>query len=208
MNEPMTTIRPVSTSKKRLLMTETAQMALQGFGHGLELDCITFGKFSIIDAIAATLQITGPAKVTVSTWTAAMFDIHQLFAMFTNGTITDFRFIVDRGFVTCCPPQFSQKVKELFGEDAIRTAATHAKFVLIENDEWAVVIRTSMNLNHNARIEYLQVTDSRELLDFYESVCQKIFDEEPGLSNRRKPAKAVISQNTFKPLAFTFKPLQ
>ena len=51
---------------------------------------------------------------------------------------------------------------------------------------WSVVIRTSMNLNHNPRLEYLQVADDSDLLAFYRQVCDAIFDEEPeGLGKTR-----------------------
>ena len=49
-----------------------------------------------------------------------------------------------------------------------------------------MVIRTSMNLNHNPRLEYLQVVDDADLADFWLNIADALFEEEPpGLENRR-----------------------
>ena len=69
----------------------------------------------------------------------------------------------------------------LFGDDAIRTTRTHAKFAVITNDEWAVAVRTSMNLNENPRLESIEVSDDAALAGFLLRVVDEIFAEEaPG----------------------------
>lgn len=99
--------------------------------------------------------------------------------------IRSMRMIVDRSFVSR-QPAFVERIHELFGVDAVRSTRTHAKFVIVTNAEWAVVVRTSANLNHNPRLEYLQVVDDRDLADFYLRVVDELFaEEEPGLGNRR-----------------------
>lgn len=190
----MTHKRPSSSSRKRLSKVSTAAEALAEFSHGVEVDCLTFGQFSIIDAIEAVLAKTGPARVTLATWTAAEFDLSQIQAQILTANILDFQMIIDRSFVTR-HPRFVQTIIDKFGADSVRTTNTHAKFILIENAGWSVVIRTSMNLNHNPRLEYLQVADDAELLAFYRHVCDAIFDEEPeGLGKTRgMPALAGVS---------------
>ena len=178
--------RPVQTAKRRFSKIADAHDSLQGFGKGIEIDVATFGQFSIIDAIEAVLEYTGPARVTLATWTAAAFDLSQIEKQLTSKNITELRMIVDRSFVSR-QPKFVQLIHERFGKDAVRSTRSHAKFVVIQNDEWDVTIRTSMNLNFNPRLEYLQVTEDAGLAEFWLSIADEIFkEEEPGLEKYRQ----------------------
>lgn len=177
--------RRVSTSRKRLSKIADARDTLAGLDHGVEIDVATFGQFSLIDAIEAILDVTGPASVTLATWTAAEFDLTQIEAQLLRAQITDLRLIIDRSFVSR-QPRFVRLIHDRFGEGSVRSTRTHAKFVVIRNAEWSVVIRTSMNLNHNPRLEYLQVVDDADLADFWLNIADALFEEEPpGLENRR-----------------------
>ena len=185
MTAPMTHARTVGTSKRRVSKVADAATTLAGFGHGVEVDVLTFGQFSIIDAIEAVLAITGPADVILSTWTAAEFDLSQIERQITTRHILSLKLIIDRSFVSR-QPRFVDVIHDRFGIGSVRTTRTHAKFVIITNAAWSVVIRTSMNLNHNPRLEYLQVVDDTELAALYREVTEAIFkEEEPGLANRR-----------------------
>ena len=182
---PPTHARPVGTSRKRVSKIANARDSLAGFGHDVEVDILTLGQFSIIDAVEAVLEITGPARVTLATWTAAEFDLTQIEAQIVGAAITDLRLIIDRSFVAR-QPRFVDLIHQRFGVDSVRSTRTHAKFVVIANAGWNVVMRTSMNLNHNPRIEYLQVVDDADLAGMYLAMSDSIFDEEPpGLENRR-----------------------
>jgi hypothetical protein len=157
-----------------------------GFTKRTEVDVATGGQFSIIDALEAVLEITGPAAVTLATWTAAEFDLSQIQAQIVSKRILSLRMIIDRSFVSR-QPKFVEAIHARFGKGSVRSTRTHAKFVVIRNEEWSVVIRTSMNLNFNARLEYLQVTESKELADFWLSVSDSIFEEnDEGLENYRR----------------------
>lgn len=50
----------------------SARDALADFDRGMETYCLTFGQFSLMDAVEAILEKTGPADVAISTWTAGM----------------------------------------------------------------------------------------------------------------------------------------
>lgn len=185
MTSPMTHTRPTGTSKKRISKIADATDSLAGFDHDTEIDVLTFGQFSIIDAIEAVLTKTGPADVVLSTWTAAEFDLSQIERQITSRGILSLKLIIDRSFVSR-QPRFVDLIHERFGLDSVRSTRTHAKFVLITNASWSVVIRTSMNLNYNPRLEYLQVVDDAALATLYREVAEAIFaEEEPGLANRR-----------------------
>jgi len=173
------------SSKHRVSKTATAADSLAGFGHDTEVDVLTFGQFSIIDAIEAVLDITGPAEVTIATWTAAQFDLAQIQAQIARAGITKLRLIIDRSFVSR-QPKFVAAIESQFGVGSVRSTRTHCKFVVIKNADWSVVIRTSMNLNHNPRLEYMQVADDIALCKMYAQVSDSIFaDEDEGLGGTR-----------------------
>lgn len=197
--------RPVGTSRKRVSTVATAVEILDGcgFGHGVEVDVITGGQFSLIDLIDAVLRVTGPARVDLATWTAAEFDLTQVTAQLTSGMIERLRLVVDRSFVSRAP-DFVQAVAERFGAENIRTTRTHAKFAVIENSDWKVTIRTSMNLNHNARTEWAQVAEDADLAAFYRSYIDEIFaTTDPGLVNKRDVNALVGIEDAPRREAFT-----
>lgn len=185
MPKPMTTARKVSSSRKRVSKIADARATLSEFDKGVELDVLTFGQFSIIDAIEAVLEKTGPADVALATWTAAGFDLSQIERQVKYSQIRDLRMIVDRSFVSR-QPKFVEAIHRMFGRNAVRSTRTHAKFVVVTNAEWSVVIRTSANLNENARLEFIQVSDDPSLAEFYLRVVDAIYaEEDPGLENLR-----------------------
>jgi hypothetical protein len=198
---PMWHERPRGTSKKRVSRIANAADSLDGFGLGCEIDVITFGQFSLIDAVDAILDMTGPADVVIATWAAAQFDMSQIQAQLTGHRITNLQIILDASMVNRYP-DFCATLEERFGKDCLRTTQTHMKFVLIRTEKYKVVIRTSMNLNYNPRLEYIQVAEDAELYDFFAAVVEAVFEaEKPGLESRRQlvprvPGAAEISPTT------------
>jgi ribosomal protein L17 len=153
---------------------------LAEFDRGMETFCLTFGQFSLLDAVIALLGKTGPAHVVVSTWTAGSADLTRSAALLHDARILSMRWVVDCSFPQR-QPGYAAELLRLFGAEAIRTTRTHAKFVVIHNDEWKVVARTSMNLNSNPRLESIEVTDSAKLAEFLLDVVKQIYaEEEPG----------------------------
>jgi hypothetical protein len=133
-----------------------------------------------MDAVEAVLEKTGPADVAISTWTAGGADLSRSAEHLHDGNIRSLRFIADCSFGQRQPGYLAQLVR-LFGEGSIRTTRTHAKFVVITNDDWAVSVRTSMNLNENPRLESIEVSDDPDLAGFLLRVVDEIFAEEkPG----------------------------
>ena len=154
-----------------------ARDALADFGRGMETYCLTFGQFSLMDAVEAILEKTGPADVTLSTWTAGGADLSRSAEHLHNGHIRSMRFVCDCSFGQR-QPGYLAKLRELFGDDAIRTTRTHAKFAVLTNDSWQVAVRTSMNLNENPRLESIEVSDDPVLAGFLLSVVDELFAEE------------------------------
>lgn len=164
-----------------------AEKAIGELSPGMELFVLTYGQFSLIDAVAALLRKTGPADVVLSTWTAGHVDLTTCAGLLEGAEISSLRMIVDRSFLTR-QPGYCRRMVELFGADCIRTWRGHAKFAIIRNERWTLAVRTSMNLNTNPRLETLEVSDDRELADFFWTIADDLFrEQEPGVMNGELP---------------------
>lgn len=159
---------------RRQLSAKFAADALGPIEQGCEIYCLTMGKFSLIDVLEHVLQFTGPASVTISTWTAAGADITFANRMLTDGRVTDLRFVVDYSFESR-QPAYCAALRERFGDAAIRVTKNHAKFVLIRNAEWNVVVRTSMNLNECRRLESLEISDDPAMSAWLQEILDDLF---------------------------------
>lgn len=162
-------------SETRLLDIATARAAFAQFGKGCETTCYTFGQFSLIDAVVVMLEKTGPVHLDVCVWTVGMEDMLRVRELREAGHLLSLRWVVDQGFESR-QPGYCAALREIYGDDTIRTLRAHAKFLLFGNDDWAITIRTSMNLNNNVRFEHLDVTDDRQLYDWHRGVVDGIFD--------------------------------
>ena len=156
----------------------TASLAIGELAKDIDIFILTYGQFSLIDALVAILDQTGPAHVTISTWTAAHAPLDRSAELLAAARILSFRMIVDRSFKTRQPKYFDHMCA-LFGADSIRSINTHAKFMTIRNGAWDIVVRTSMNLNQNPRLENLEISENAEFADFFDRIADDIFAEVP-----------------------------
>ncbi|NCC41925.1 MAG: hypothetical protein EOM21_21450 [Gammaproteobacteria bacterium] len=155
-----------------------ARAAAAGLEKGSSVFGFTLGQFSVSDLIAEVLAKTGPADVTISTWTASGAKIDEAFELFESGLIRSCRWLLDPGFKSR-QPKFAEVLVRRFGHNCIRTVANHAKFVVIRNEEWSVVIKTSMNLNNNPRLENFEIVEGDELADYISGFVDYIFETSP-----------------------------
>jgi len=162
---------------RRELTTRFAADALGAIEHGCELYCLTMGKFSLIDVVEHLLATTGPADLVVSTWTAAGADIGFANRLLTDGRIRSLRFVMDDSFVSR-QPAYCAALREAFGDDAIRITKNHAKFVLIRNAYWNIVVRTSMNLNECRRLETVEISVDPAMAEFLGDVIEQLFENQ------------------------------
>jgi hypothetical protein len=185
-----THVRKVRKARHRLSKVANARDTIAGFEPGTDIVGLTYGQFSLLDLIEATLEVTGPADVTISTWSAGFYDVDAAVRFRDNGLLTSCRFLMDssakRGQAT------PGDVAELFGQDSIRTSRSHAKFVLIGNADWQVVITSSMNLNLNPRLEQFEMTDDSDRYAFFMGFVQSVWTDLPeGWVEDRKLPPAV-----------------
>ncbi len=145
----------------------TAAECIGPLERGMRVIGLTKGQFSLLDMVQAVQAQTGPADVTVSTWTIAESDSKRVAEFLAGGAFRSFTLVIDRSFPSRYP-QYCAGVLEIFGAEAIRMTRTHAKFALIGNDDWRISVRTSMNLNPNPRCEQFELDDDPEIYRFFE----------------------------------------
>lgn len=157
---------------------QSATEAVAGLERdGMELFGLTKGQFSLTDMIEAILEKTGPADLSISTWTAANGDVSRMLQLLSSGAIRSCRWMVDLTFMRRCP-QLTAEIRAKFGADAIRVTKTHAKFCTITNDKWQIALRSSMNLNQNPRLESFQVGHDPVLCQFLSQVLDDIWQRQ------------------------------
>jgi len=171
------TFRKSNTDKKiRTCKQGTAAQAIGLIEKNTDTFILTYGQFSLIDGLLAILDQTGPAHVAISTWTAAHGDLTRSAELLETAEILSFRMIVDRSFKSRQPQYYSHMMR-LFGTESIRAIRSHAKFITVRNTVWDIVVRTSMNLNTNPRLENMEISDNKEFAEFFESIVNDIFNE-------------------------------
>ena len=175
MTQAIAHTRPSRKARARLSKVASARDTIDGFGHGMDVVGLTFGQFSLLDLIEAALELTGPADVTISTWSAGFYDVEAAERFRDSGLLRSVRFVMDssakRGQASV------GDVAGIFGADAVRATRSHAKFVLVTNADWSVVITTSMNLNLNPRLEQFEMTDDAERCGMFTDFVDALFAE-------------------------------
>lgn len=169
--------RSPAAGKRRVRRTLTVANAGEAIGPiepGIELYALCKGDYSLIDIVEHCLAATGPADVTVSTWTAAGADLDFALEFLVDGRVRSARWLVDFSFPQRQPAYFALLV-DRFGAESVRATANHAKFVLIRNDSWNLVLRTSMNLNLNKRLENVEISDDAGMADYLTAVVDELF---------------------------------
>jgi hypothetical protein len=187
-----------SNAKKKIkaCKTGTASEAIGKIEKGTDTFILTYGQFSLIDSLIAILDQTGPAHVVISTWTAAHAHLDRSEELLRSADILSFRMIVDRSFKSRQPAYYSHMI-DLFGEDSVRAIRTHAKFMTIRNDAFDIVVRTSMNLNENPRLENIEVSENKEFCEFFEQIANDIFSEvKPGENKSDLPGLENVKESS------------
>ena len=160
------------------VFNSNADHAVEDLKKDTRLIGLTRGQFSLIDLIHSCLKKTGPAKVICCTWSAGIKDANQARWMLNSKLLDSFTLVTDHSFATR-QKKYALALEDLFGSENIRTSEVHAKFVLIQNDDWNISVRTSMNLNDNKTCETFEIDDSKEIYDFYYNFVKSTFENTP-----------------------------
>ena len=172
--------------------SKNAALAVSGFSKDCRIMGLTRGQFSLIDLIYNVLKKTGLAKVVCVTWSAGIKDVHNVKWMMDSSLIKEFTLLTDHSYKTR-QKKYAASIEELFGLENIRTSEIHAKFVLISNKDYKVVIRTSMNLNANKTCESFELDESLEIFNFYYNFVSFVFknQKEGFITSSRKVNKTL-----------------
>lgn len=158
----MTGLSALSVRRKRAVECFSAAAACIGtLEAGMALFAITRGQFSMIDAVLACLEQTGPARISLWTWTVAEYEVECLARLRMDGRITDGTLIIDYG-ARNKNASIIREWKDRFGQMAVRYVVNHAKIATIDGGGWRLLLLGSMNLNCNLRFEQLDVTEGGE----------------------------------------------
>lgn len=187
--------------------TVSADKAVAGFSEACHIIGLTMGEFSLIDMIHSLLKKTGPAELYIATWSAGIKDAHQVAWLRDSNLITGIRLLTDHSYVSR-QSKYAASISELFGVENIRTSEMHAKFVVIKNEKYSVVILSSMNLNANKTCETFTIYENEEIADFYLSFINTHFDNmkdgfERSSAVVTKCVNAFFAKNDKKELGFT-----
>jgi hypothetical protein len=196
---PATEIEAVSFRRKgarryyRESGTETAAEIIGPIAGGDDICGVTNGQFSLVDIVEHVLSQTGPADVSIATWTMGIYDAEQAYRFVTDKRIRSIRFVVDPSMFTRRPELAAVLVKA-FGPDAFRAVNSHAKFATVRGDGLAVAIRSSMNLNRNERLESFDITACPEMTEFFETLVSKIWRKsiKTAGANRGRSSRACL----------------
>ena len=160
--------------------------------HGINLVGLFKGQWSLADLIVHALDATGPAHLTISTWTAGGADLEHFYRLLTSEQILSLRWLVDFSFPSR-QPGYCLRLVDLFGTDAVRVTANHAKFTIIRNDEWDLIITTTANLNKNARLEHFYIHDDKAIADWFAVLADELFAEAPNIDTPPGQAQATLT---------------
>jgi len=169
---------PQKNSELFKLAFESAKKAIENFSPKCRLIGLTRGQFSLIDLITAILEKTGSADIICCTWSAGIKDSKQMYKLKNDGNINSFKIVTDHSYATR-QKQYAISLTEMFGAENIATTEIHAKFTLIKNSDYNVVIRTSMNLNANKTCENFEIDDDKQIFAFYEDFLNGGFKNMP-----------------------------
>jgi hypothetical protein len=175
MQEIYKSTRQKNREIRNMVADQSAITSIGKLEPGFNIFCLNKGQFSIINVIEAMLLQTGTADVIISTWTAADAEISKAFSFLQNERINNLHWIVDRSFPTRQKKYYDTLVSK-FGLDSVSMTNSHAKFILISNNDWKIVIRTSMNLNENKRLEFWEASDDKDLFEYMLLISEQLID--------------------------------
>ena len=157
--------------------TANAAEAIGSFCKGGRIVGLTRSQFSMIDLIDSVLVHTGPARVRLTTWAIGPEEIERL-ADALSGRVTSAQLLLDRSWASR-KPEYTRRLIDVLGADAIRVMRVHAKVCLVDNDQWSVTLRGSLNVNLNRSWEQFDIDDDPDILGFFAEMFEHFRDAMP-----------------------------
>lgn len=173
---------------RALKRKETAKEFMLPLEPGMHQYGFSKGQFSLIDVIDTLTETLPGGDLDISTWTAAKADLGRLEEIFTSDKVKRLRMLLDFSFQRR-QPSLIHSIRKRYGLDALRITRNHAKFLAYKKDEWRIVVRTSMNLNFNPRLEDVDICDNAPLYDFLDDILNQIWKRHDPKEQMRQKVK-------------------
>lgn len=168
-------LHPPPALRAVLAPSEPAGAVARLIAPGCWLCGLTKGQFSLLDLVRSVVAVTGPADVTISTWSTGIRDMEAARWLVDAGEIRSLRLLTDRSFPGR-QPRYAARLVQLFGPTAIIATRVHAKIAIVRNERWNIAIRSSMNLNRNPRFEQFDLNEGIDICDFLGAWVDELAD--------------------------------
>jgi len=139
----------------------------------MALFAITRGQFSMIDAAMACIDQVGECKISLWTWTVAEYEVQCLERPYRDSRVKAADLIIDHG-ARNKNMAIIRDFKSLFGPNSVRYVLNHSKICTIESADFKLLLRGSMNLNHNPRFEQFDITEGGADFDLVKEIEQEL----------------------------------
>lgn len=141
----------------------------------------TGGRWSMHELILHVLQLIGPAKLYLTTWTITEDPMRALFQAIDSGMVTELYCVLDY--------RIEKRKAEAFqlakvNASRIKLTKCHAKVTVLENDQWSVSIVSSANLSANPRIEAGVICTDQASADFHKDWIMRLINEDEVFKNK------------------------
>lgn len=123
----------------------------------------------MIDATLACLDQTGPAAISIWTWTVAEYEVECMERLRRDHRLTAGTLIIDGG-ARHKNAGLIRQWQGTFGPQSVRYVLNHAKIVTIHNERFKLLLRGSMNLNFNPRFEQFDLTEGGQDFDLVKQI--------------------------------------
>ena len=146
----------------------------------------------MVDVILHVLDACSPARVSVWTWTIAAYEV-AAFTALSRAEIKTGTLILNDSHQEK-HHNLVEDWRDRFGPRSVKHVINHAKIATIEGQGLRVLVRGSMNLNHNARFEQLDITEGGPDFD----LVRRVEEELPVLSREHSRSEASAASQTDK----------
>lgn len=151
-------------------------------GDVLPGDIINFttkNRWSVHEMLVYLLQLSGPAKVYISTWSISEEAARTIVELRDKGIITEIYCLFDKKVTIRNPVP----LQLCMGFPHLALTEVHAKVTVIENDRWSLTLTGSANYNKNRRIETGVIFNLAEVAEFNKQwILREVFDKENRLT--------------------------
>lgn len=125
-------------------------LVLPRIDPGQHYHLVSAGLWAMHELLFHLLTFTGPARVTLATWSMSETAVRQLVRGLDAGLITSLHALLDAR-VRVRTPEVLAFLKCQAAR--VRITANHAKVTVIENDAWQIAVVSSANMTNNPRYE-------------------------------------------------------